>query len=486
LSSSLSPLINFIANLAIGFKTIKRSSALPVVDRGIFFEVLLPQIDRSMVVFYEANEKGSYLKMQLSSLLQKNFYVISVIGEDKVGIVSKVTQFLLKKGVNIVDIEQTVIHSQFTMVLLIQPVRLPFPLTEVRTGLNRLAGQLDMTIVITPLKKFKGLRLAETKSPYVLTILGADRPGVVAAFSFTLARHHCNIERIKMIARGEFLAMEMSIDLRQADFFLLRKDLSASAKRVGMDLIVQPEHLFKKRKKVIVFDMDSTVVEGEIIDEMARLAGVEREVEALTERGMKGEIDFVQSLRRRVSLLKGLRKKGLESLAGTFRLTKGSEELIAALKEMGFKVALISGGFTYFTDILKKRLGFDYAFGNELEMKGGRLTGRIKGRIIDAQRKAEIMDEICRNEGITRDEVVAVGDGSNDRIMIANAGLGIAFNAKEIVRKVADGAITRNHMRGILYCLGITDLDLKSMSNVKAQGSNEVQIPNFKVKKFDI
>jgi phosphoserine phosphatase len=264
-----------------------------------------------------------------------------------------------------------------------------------------------------------------------------------------------------MIARGELLAMEMWIDLRETDFQLLRMNLTAVAKRVGMDIVAQPEHVFKKRKKVIVFDMDSIIVDGEIIDGMAKLIGVGEEMETLTAKGMRGEINFVQSLRSRVSLLKGLRIKSLEFLAKTFKLTKGSEELIAALKEMGFKVALISGGFNYFTDILKKRLGFDYAFGNELEIKRERLTGRVKGRIIDAQRKAEIMDEICREEGITRDEVVAVGDGSNDRIMIANAGLGIAFNAKEILKKVADGAITRDHMKGVLYCLGISDLDVR-------------------------
>ncbi len=400
--------------------------------------------------------------MQLHSFLQEgDFYVISVIGEDRVGIVSKVTQFLFKKGFNIIDIEQTVIHSQFTMVILLQPFHVRFQLSRLRTGLSRLAKELRMNITITPLHKFKGLRLAETKKPYVLTILGADRPGIVAAFSYTLAKHHCNIDRIKMIARGELLAMEMWIDLREANFHLLRTDLTAVAKKVGMDIIAQPEHIFKKRKKVIVFDMDSTIVDGEIIDEMAKLVGVGEKIEALTAKGMGGEINFVQSLRTRVSLLKGLGIKRLESIAKTFKLTKGSEELIAALKEMGFKVALISGGFTYFTGILKKRLGFDYAFGNELEIKRGRLTGRIKRRIIDAQRKAEIMDEICRKEGITRDEVVAVGDGSNDRIMLANAGLGIAFNAKEILKKVADGAITRDHMKGVLYCLGISDLDLK-------------------------
>jgi len=400
--------------------------------------------------------------MQLHSLRQqKNLYVVSVIGEDRVGIVSEVTRLLFKRGLNIIDIEQTVIHSQFTMVLLLQPVRRQFRLNVIRKELQDLAKRREMNITVTPLHEFRGLRLAETKKPYVLTIVGSDRPGVVAAVSSTLAEHHCNVERIKMIARGEFLGMEMWIDLRDANLSLLRDDFSEVARRTGMDIIVQPESTFKKRKKVIVFDMDSTIVDGEIVDEMAKLAGVGEKVAAITERGMRGKIDYAQSLRTRVSLLKGLTIRSLEPLVKTLKLTKGSEELVSALKEMGFKIGLISGGFSYFTDILKKRLGFDYAFGNRLEIKNSRLTGRIKGKIIDAQRKAQIMDEICRREGITRDEVVAVGDGSNDRIMVANAGLGIAFNAKEILKKVADGTITRNHMKGVLYCLGITDLDLK-------------------------
>ncbi|MGQ9645626.1 MAG: phosphoserine phosphatase SerB [Thermodesulfobacteriota bacterium] len=390
-----------------------------------------------------------------------DLYVVSVIGEDQMGLVSKVTQILFRKGLNIIDIEQTVIHSQFTMVLLVQPVRPRIRLSQLRNELQELAKKRKMNITLTPLGEFKGLRLAETKKPYVLTIVGSDRPGVVAAVSSSLAKHRCNIERIKMIARGEFLGMEMWIDLRDANFSLLREDLSAVARKTGMDIIVQPESTYKKRKKVIVFDMDSTIVDGEIIDEMAKLAGVGEKVAAITERGMSGKIDYAQSLRTRVSLLKGLPLRSLEPLARTLKLTKGSEELISALKEMGFKVGLISGGFSYFTDILRKKLGFDYAFGNKLEVKKGRLTGRVQGRIIDAQRKAQIMDEICRREGVTCEEVVAVGDGSNDRIMVANAGLGIAFNAKEILKKVADGTITRNHMKGVLYCLGITDLDLK-------------------------
>ena len=400
--------------------------------------------------------------MPLHSIGQsENLYVISVIGLDQVGIVSKVTQFLFAKGCNIIDIEQSVIHSQFTMVLLIQPIQPDIEPVRLKTGLNALARRLKMSITLMPLREYKGLKLAEDKKPYLLTILGPDRPGIVAALSSALAEHRCNIERIKMIARGELLAMEMWVDLRDANFSVLKVDLSEVAGRIGMDVVVQPESSFKKRKKVIVFDMDSTIVDGEMIDEMAKLAGVGEKVALLTEKGMRGEIDFEESLRTRVSYLKGLKVKDLETFSKTIKLTRGGEELIGALKEMGFKVALISGGFSFFTDILRERLGFDYAFGNELEIKDGRLTGKIGGRVIDARRKAEIMDAICRREGITRDEVVAIGDGSNDRIMVANAGLGIAFNAKEILKKVADGAITKEHMKGVLYCLGISDRDLK-------------------------
>ena len=400
--------------------------------------------------------------MQLPSLLQKrDLYVVSVIGEDQVGIVSEVTQLLFREGFNIVDVEQTVIHSQFSMVLLLEPVRRGFKPSRLRSGLSRLAKRKGVNITVTPLREYKGLRLAGMKTPYVLTLLGPDRPGVVAAFSTILAQHRCNIERIKMVARGEFFAMEMGIDLRDASFSSLRTDLMAVARRMDMDVVAQPEQTFKKRKKVIVFDMDSTIVEGEVIDRLAKLAGAGRKVAAITERAMKGEMDYAASLKARVSFLKGLSLRSLESLAKTLKLTKGSEELIAGLKEMGFKIALISGGFSYFTDILKERLGFDYAFGNKLEVRKGRLTGRVRGKIIDAGEKARIMESICRGEGITRDEVVAVGDGSNDRIMVANAGLGLAFNAKEILRKVADGAITGDHLKGVLYCLGISDLDLK-------------------------
>jgi phosphoserine phosphatase len=391
---------------------------------------------------------------------EEDLFVVTVVGEDRVGLVASVTGVLFETGLNIVDIEQSVIHAQFTMVLLVQPFRPAFDMQQLRRDLEGIGRDLGLNIAVMPLREFNGLRLADEKTPYVLTILGSDRPGVVAAISRVLAEGSANIEKIKMIARGEFLAMEILVDIRGGNFSPLGEKLLEVANEIGMDIIAQPERMYKKRKKIIVFDMDSTIVDAEIIDEMARFCGMGQEVGEITERGMRGEIDFAQSLRERVGCLKGIGMDDLKSLTKSMRLTEGAGELISALKEMGFKIALISGGFDFFTDVLKERLGFDYAFGNQLETKGGRLTGRVKGRIIDAKRKAEIVDEICRGEGVTEEEVVAVGDGANDQIMVANAGLGIAFNAKDVLKRVADGSLTKDHLKGVLYCLGISDLDL--------------------------
>jgi len=391
---------------------------------------------------------------------EEDLFVVTVVGEDRVGLVASVTGVLFEAGLNIVDIEQSVIHAQFTMVLLVQPFGPAFDMQQLRRDLEGIGRDLDLNIAVMPMREFNGLRLADERTPYVLTILGSDRPGVVAAISRVLAEGSANIEKIKMIARGEFLAMEILVDIRGGNFSPLGERLLEVANEIGMDIIAQPERIYKKRKKIIVFDMDSTIVDAEIIDEMARFCGMGQEVGEITERGMRGEIDFAQSLRERVGCLKGIGMDDLKSLSKSMRLTEGAGELISALKEMGFKIALISGGFDFFTDVIKERLGFDYAFGNQLETKGGRLTGRVKGRIIDAKRKAEIVDEICRGEGVTQEEVVAVGDGANDQIMVANAGLGIAFNAKDVLKRVADGSLTKDHLKGVLYCLGISDLDL--------------------------
>jgi phosphoserine phosphatase len=203
--------------------------------------------------------------------------------------------------------------------------------------------------------------------------------------------------------------------------------------------------------------MDMTIVDFEIINKLASFVGVDEEVKSITEKAMLGEMDFEQSLRQRVSLLKGTPVHTLEEIARDLQLTPGSEELIHHLKQMGYKIALISGGFTYFTDVLKERLDFDYAFANQLEIKDGVLTGEIQGEIIDAKAKGRIVNYLAKLENIRPDNIVAVGDGANDCLMIQNAGLGVAFNAKEILKRVSDGSISRENLLGLLNVLGIAD-----------------------------
>jgi len=289
--------------------------------------------------------------------------------------------------------------------------------------------------------------------------MGKDKPGIVAEIAATLSSIDVNIERIKMISRGDLLVMEMTIDRKKKTRLEeTRERLLAAGEKIGVDVVVQPESNARLRKRLVVFDMDSTIVDAEIIDELAKACGVGKQVADITVKGMNGEIDFEESLRERVKLLKGLPVETLEEIRKNMKLTSGSEELIRALKGMGFKLALISGGFTYFTDELKNRLGFDYSYANELVIKDGRVSGEIKGEIIDSKRKADIVQEIMKKEGLTNEEVVAVGDGANDRIMIKNAGLGIAFNAKDVLKKVADGSITKNNLLGLIYCLGVEDM----------------------------
>ncbi len=332
---------------------------------------------------------------------------------------------------------------------------------EFLKALSKQAKELKVNVTVTPYAEYNGESPQNKSGLQNITLLGKDKPGIIAAVSKTVYGAGANIERIKMIARGELLVMEMKISPKdnKAGLQQLRDSLRHVGESVGMDIVVQSESGSKYRKRLVVFDMDSTIVDAEIIDELAKAGGVGKQVAEITAKGMEGKMDFKDSLRKRVSLLEGLPVSALEDIRDHMKLTPGSEELLTALKAMGFKLALISGGFTYFTDELKDKLGFDYAYANELVIKNGKLTGEVTGEIIDSEKKAKIVQEIMKKENLSKEEVVAVGDGANDRIMLKNAGLGIAFNAKEVLKKVADGSITKNNLKGLIYCLGIDEKD---------------------------
>ena len=390
--------------------------------------------------------------------MSEDLLIITVLGKDREGLVAEISGKLAEFNINIVDIEQSVIRGLFSMFMLVDTANSNMDDQELRNSMFTIANKLNVRIDISPYKKYQSGLEVKKKDVQKITILGKDKPGIVAEFSKTLFKNNVNIERIKMIARGELLVMDVMIDVSRVDSMeRLRDEIRETGERLDMDVVLQSEDIYKHQKRMVVFDMDGTIIDEEIIDELAKAAGVGKRVAEITAKGMRGEIDFSEGLRERVRLLRGLPVEVMEEIKNNLKLTPECEELIKTLKAMGYKLALISGGFTYFTDALKERFGFDYAFGNELIIKNGKLTGEIKGGIIDPKRKAEILDELARRENISMNEIVAIGDGANDQIMIQNAGLGIALNAKNVLKKVADGSITKNNLKGLLYCLGANE-----------------------------
>ncbi len=376
---------------------------------------------------------------------------VTVYGKDRRGIIYAISNALADMGINIVDIEQRVLHGIFLMYIVADCSKTDLSFEEIRDRLVEVGRNVDVSVHVSKFEKPE----FRDKNLYVITVLGKDRVGIVRDISKILLDHNVNIESTSLIARDKLISIEFVVDIGKADPEKLKKSLRRAVESVNLDIVIQPYHEFEREKRLIVFDMDSTLVDAEIIDEIAKYAGVEEEVKKITEKAMRGEIDFKTALIERVKLLKGLPVEVLEKIYRNIKLTEGAKELIQALKKAGYKVAVVSGGFTYFTDRLKEELGLDYAFGNELEIENGKLTGRIKGRIIDAEEKARIIEEIAKREGISKENVVAVGDGANDRIMIENAGLGIAFNAKDVLKEVADGTLSKENLIGLACVLGL-------------------------------
>jgi phosphoserine phosphatase len=307
------------------------------------------------------------------------------------------------------------------------------------------------------------------RARYIITLLArkitADQLARVTA---VVSSHGLNIDSINRLSGriplGELPALskacvEFSVRGPLQDSAAFRRDLLEVAGALEVDLAFQQDNMYRRNRRLVAFDMDSTLIEAEVIDELATLAGVGVQVAAITERAMRGEIDFSESFRARVALLAGLDEGALQRVASELKITEGAEHLISTLRTLGYKTAILSGGFTYFARHLQARLGIDYVFANELDIANGEVTGNIKGTIVDGARKAELLRQLALEEGIDLQQVIAVGDGANDLPMLSIAGLGIAFRAKPLVKKSAEQSISTLGLDAILYLLGFSDKD---------------------------
>jgi phosphoserine phosphatase len=387
--------------------------------------------------------------------------LVTVTGRDRPGVTAMLSEILVQKEAVLTDIEQVVVQGQLTLCLLVDLPRTSDVLKELLFA----AKQLGMSLDFKPVGAEPAAGELEPGQRYVITAiarsLGASHIHAIAA---TLAGEGANIEKISRLSEGALASVEIHATLAPAgDPDRLKRALLGVAMRSSFDVALQREGLFRRSKRLVVMDMDSTLIRIEVIDELARAAGVYEKVAAITERAMQGEMNYDESLRQRVALLAGLEASALERIAAELPLTEGAETLVRVLKRLGYRLAIISGGFSHAAEALKRRLGIDYAFSNNLEIEGGRLTGRVLGPIVNAQRKAELVEIIAQLEGVVLDQVVAVGDGANDIFMLEKAGLGIAFHAKSKLREAADTSISGAGLDAVLYLLGITAREIKEI-----------------------
>lgn len=394
--------------------------------------------------------------------MDNKMVLITMTGQDRPGIIAAVTGQIAEAGARIRDIEQTVTHTLLSLSVVIDFPTASSDQTPLIKELLFLAKELGLDLDFQVVSESE-YRRRPIRQSYAVTLLASEVNALaLARVSRALSDNGVNIERISKLTRGQLRCVELLITAPEGlDIKELKRRLLHIGSSLAVDIAVQKESLYRRNKRLVVMDMDSTLIQIEVIDELARIAGVGREVAAITERAMNGELDFDASLKERVALLKGLPASALEEVYRSVPFTEGAKTLVRTLKRLGFKTAVISGGFKFFTDRLKEELDLDYAFANQLQIEGGIVTGGLVGPIVDGARKAQLLEEIARQEAITLDQTIAIGDGANDLPMLGRAGLGIAFNAKARVREQADYHISQPGLDSILYLLGLSESELE-------------------------
>ena len=400
----------------------------------------------------------------------KDILLINVSGQDKPGVTSVVTGVLSRFDVIVLDIGQAVIHDQLNLGILASVPKCDNSETMISDIQTKLLD-LDMQAQFLPIsdKRYQDWVEQQGKSRYIVTLLARKiNSEHLAAVTTVTSDFGLNIDKIVRLSGRIKLdeteklgraCVEFSVRGEPENALQLKNALLELSSKYDIDVAYQEDSIFRRNRRLVVFDMDSTLIDAEVIDELAIEAGVGEQVAAITEAAMQGEIDFKQSFTQRMALLKGLDISVLQSVAERLRLNEGAEHLISTLKKLGYKTAIVSGGFTFFGEYLQQRLGVDYVYANQLDIEDGLVTGQVSGDIIDGQRKAELLREIAEKEGLKLQQVIAVGDGANDLPMLGIAGLGIAFRAKPLVKASAEQSISNLGLDGILYLLGYSDKD---------------------------
>jgi phosphoserine phosphatase len=400
--------------------------------------------------------------------------LIHFSGPDRPGITTQLTAVLAEYDATILDIGQAVVHETLALGLLIEvPGDRHF--TPLKHALIVQSHELGLQVRFTKVDKsaFEHWIRAQGKDRFIITVLGRAITALeLARVTAIIASHGLNVDRIERLSNRISLAahkpdsnacveLRVSGSARSEDG--MRAEFLSAAQELAIDIAFQRESIFRRNRRLFAFDMDSTLIQGEVIDELARLAGVADQVVKITESAMRGEIEFKESFTRRVGLLRGLKEERVRQLLGPIPLVEGAEKLIRTLKLLGYKTAILSGGFDFFARHLQERLGIDYIYSNQLDIADGAVTGRVTTEIVDGARKAALLRQIAEQERISLEQVIAVGDGANDLPMLNIAGMGIAFRAKPIVRQGAGHALSCLGLDSLLYLIGVRDRDLLRM-----------------------